>query len=156
MIDFLIHNGVYIVLVVIVIYGTSILINNYRLGSAHVKAYKKELAEMNKNKCETDHDWISIKLKDSSVLVCKKCYWSKKHSKFVKKHFVDAELSVIRFREGLDKYKAQRLSEISEEFDISMADIISISEKVNKIKKDYAVDFMKTEFDVTMPEIDKK
>lgn len=146
MIDFLIHNGVYIMLVIIAIWATSVVTKSYRLGSAYAKAYQNEMDLMNQNKCEdNEHDWIYMELKGERGRVCKTCCWSQSHETFVKKFFVEAELSQIRFNEGFDKYKAKRLSEISEEFNVSMTDIIAISEKVITIKKNYTVAFIGNE-----------
>ncbi len=156
MIDFLITNGVYIVLAVGAIWLITITTGAYRTGSQYSKAYKKELAELEKNKCEGPHEWMKMDIMGQEDRVCKVCCWSQTHSTYVKRFYIDVELRAIEFDKGLGEYRFDKIKELSDELNVSITDILEIEKRIVKIREDYITVFTEESLLKQIEEIERQ
>jgi hypothetical protein len=114
-------------------------INRILKGIGSVKKIKKQMQELEENKCKGTHNWFDMDVMGSKTHICRDCYWSPKHEGFVKKIFVDAELKRIEFEEKLKKYQEEVLQSVCEEYKIDKDDMNKIYEKLINIKKDFTI-----------------
>jgi hypothetical protein len=130
----------------ILIFGASYLIGrfskSFMLAKEISNNFKKTIEELEENKCKGPHNWIDMYVQSEKTHVCKDCYWCPKHEKFIRKHFVDAEVHRITFQEGLDKYREEVLLEMVEYYGIDLDTLQKIEEELLSIKKDYTVEFI--------------
>lgn len=127
----------------LITFGVSFLVvtvvNGVLRGVGSVKKIKKEMKELEKNKCKGAHNWFDMDVMGSKTVVCRDCYWSPKHEGFVKKIFVDAELKRIEFEKKLKAYEEKTLQSICQEYNIDENDMNKIYEKLLNIRKDFTI-----------------
>lgn len=127
----------------LIAFGVSFLVvtvvNGVLRGVGSVKKIKKEIKELEKNKCKGTHNWFDMDVMGNKTVVCRDCYWSPKHEGYVKKVFVDAELKRIEFEEKLEKYQEEVLQSVCEEYKIEKDDMDRIYKKIISIRKDFTI-----------------
>lgn len=127
----------------LIIFGASYLIATLSRGFlskfGSFKRIKKEIKELEENKCKGAHNWIEMNILGNKTHVCRDCYWSSKHEGFVKKVFVDAELKHMEFEEKLKKYQEEVLQSVCEEYEIEKDDMDKIYKKIISIRKDFTI-----------------
>lgn len=103
------------------------------------KKIKKQIEELEKNKCKGPHKWININVENKNTHVCRECYWCPSYESYIKKVFVDAEIKKEKFEEDMESYKKQKLLEIQEKYGLKEEDVKDIYNKIINIKKDFTL-----------------
>lgn len=104
----------------------------------------KKIKDLEKNKCKGPHSWVNMEIEPGSKThVCRTCYFSPKHDTFVKDVFVKDAVHAEQFEKDYKKYFDEKIQEISNTYNISVEEITQINEKVNKIKKDFSLEYLK-------------
>jgi hypothetical protein len=103
-----------------------------------------KIKDLEKNKCKGPHAWINMSIEPGSKThVCRTCYFSPKHDTFVKDFFVKEAVYAEQFEKDYKKYFDEKVQEISNSYNISVEEITEINEKVNKIKQDFSLEYLK-------------
>jgi len=109
-----------------------------KLKKEHTERYK----ELEENKCDGPHTWISMSILGKESHVCKDCCFCPDKEAFVKKEFVNAEVQRSKFDKELALFKEKRIKEIGKEVGLDEDKAKSIYMKFVSIQKDFTLDYI--------------
>lgn len=136
--------------VLLLIFLPFILITSLRglvRGYKKFKSLKKEIKELEENKCKGPHDWIDMNIMGKKTHVCKTCCFVPDFNAFAKRMYVNGELKARQFQSELEEYRKVKIKEMSENFSLEPDVIEDIANSVFSIKKDFTTKFLAKEIE---------
>lgn len=119
-----------------------VLIRMFFYNLKQMRRSRARLKQLEENKCKGPHSWIEMHILSKDVHVCKECCYCPSLENYVKKSFVNAKLEEIKFDEELEKYKEEKIDQISTEHSLSYNETKELYKKLISIKKNFTVEYL--------------
>jgi len=138
--NFVMDNMTWLIATTLVLYVSSIGLHNFNTLREKQKVWKK----YEDKRCKGMHEWVDIgtDVKDKTTKTCSDCGWNPESNGFIKKEYLEAELSRIEFKKELKEFKEEKMKDICEKYNISLDQIEEISESIYGIKKEFTVNYI--------------
>jgi len=121
------------------VYFSVVIYNNFKTK----REQNKRLKKLESNKCQGPHSWVSVSVEGSKTHVCRHCYFSPKHDAFVKEFFVKEAIYTEQFDLDYKKYLDEKVQEMVQKYGISKENIIEINDKINELKQEFSLKYLK-------------
>lgn len=121
------------------VYFSVVIYNNFKKN----REQNKRLKKLESNKCQGPHSWINMTVEGSKTHVCRDCYFSPRHDSFVKEFFVKEAIYTEQFDLDYKKYIDEKIQEMAQNYEISKENIIEINDKLNQLRQEFSLQYLK-------------